>query len=379
MNNITSLLFKLIAVAVDGWELDGGVSLSENEEKQLYSLSAAHDLAHLVAYALDKNNITVASEQISEKFKNQQMLSILRYERQRYEIEEISLLFNSLKIPFILLKGAVIRTMYPEPWMRTGCDIDILVNESDLTAARDALLEKMGYSVDALGNHDISFTSQSGVRIELHFSLLDNRNEDRFLKNVWKYAKQKEAGSFEYLLPLEAFYYYHIYHMAKHFMDGGCGIKPFLDLWMMKKTGLSLNEIGSDALRRGGLYRFAVGVQSLSRVWFESGSHTELTEKMEAYILGGGVYGSRLNKHLTEKKKRRSKLLYNLSRVWLSPSEMKLRYPKLEKHVWLLPFYQVKRWCSVFSRRCENKKVKEQECERSADDLVSYLIKSLEL
>lgn len=379
MNNITDLLFKLIKSAVGGVDVDDCVLLTEDAEKQLYSLAASHDMAHLVSYALDNNNITVGSEQISEKFKKQQLLSVLRYERQRYELEQISALFASLEIRFIPLKGAVMRLMYPECWMRTSCDIDILIDESNLTRARNALVEKMGYSLDAVGNHDLSFLTESGVHIELHFSLLDSRNEDKYLKNAWKYAKPKAAGSFEYVMPQEMFYYYHIYHMAKHFMDGGCGIKPFLDLWILQKNGFALNEIDSSSLQKGGLYRFAKSAENLSSVWFANDTHTELTSKMEAYILGGGVYGSSVNKHLMKKKKGKSRLLYNLARIWLPISEMRLRYPKLEKHVWLLPFYQVKRWCRVLSCALNRKNVKLEERSSDSEDLVSYLVKTLEL
>ncbi|MBO4954226.1 MAG: nucleotidyltransferase family protein, partial [Clostridia bacterium] len=35
-------------------------------------------------------------------------------------------------IDFMPLKGAVIRQYYPEPWMRTSCDIDIHVKKDRL-------------------------------------------------------------------------------------------------------------------------------------------------------------------------------------------------------------------------------------------------------
>ena len=39
------------------------------------------------------------------------------------------------EIPFILLKGAVVRDFYPEAWMRTSSDIDVLVPRGELSHA----------------------------------------------------------------------------------------------------------------------------------------------------------------------------------------------------------------------------------------------------
>lgn len=54
------------------------------------------------------------------------------YKRMNYEYEQVCDALEKAEIPFIPLKGVVIREYYPEPWMRTSCDIDILVREKNL-------------------------------------------------------------------------------------------------------------------------------------------------------------------------------------------------------------------------------------------------------
>ena len=46
---------------------------------------------------------------------------------------------DGANIPYVLLKGAVIQHLYPEAWMRTSSDIDVLVHEEDLDAAVKAI------------------------------------------------------------------------------------------------------------------------------------------------------------------------------------------------------------------------------------------------
>ncbi len=67
------------------------------------------------------------------------------------------------------LKGSVIRNMYPEPWMRTSCDIDILVEKSSLDVAKKAV-QAIGFEYKGMGSHDISlffrFGSASGASLQ---------------------------------------------------------------------------------------------------------------------------------------------------------------------------------------------------------------------
>ena len=71
--------------------------------------------------------------------------------------------------------------------MRTSCDIDILVREQDIDTAAQAIGEKLGYRYESKNYHDISLKSESGVHLELHFSLKENEeNIDGLLSDCWQ-------------------------------------------------------------------------------------------------------------------------------------------------------------------------------------------------
>ena len=151
-------------------------ALSDDELKALYKLSKSHDLAHLVGNALIKNNLLdeenpngdenhdgdktqgggennsgVIRSEVKQKFEKQILTAIYRYENINSELETLKTAFEEEKIPFIPLKGSVIRQYYPEPWLRTSCDIDILVHEEDIERAIAVLTDKNGYTLEKKG------------------------------------------------------------------------------------------------------------------------------------------------------------------------------------------------------------------------------------
>lgn len=62
-----------------------------------------------------------------EKQREQQLFAIYRYQCMKSEMEKISKFFNEENRLFVPLKGAVIRELYPEPYLRISRDIDLPV------------------------------------------------------------------------------------------------------------------------------------------------------------------------------------------------------------------------------------------------------------
>lgn len=327
---------------------------------EVYKLSKAHDVAHLIGDALNKSgvfdNLPVDADEnelatikkIKEKFDEQIFTAVYRYENINYELERLKEMLEEAKIPFIPLKGSVIRKYYPEPWMRTSCDIDILVHEKDLENAISVLVDKRGATLEEKGSHDVGLIL-NGVHIELHYSLIESDivgKADIPLQNVWNYA-QPVRETYQYALSDEMFYYYHIAHMAKHFIHGGCGIRPFIDLWLYNRVNSDNKDKRHKLLSDGGLSKFAEEVDKLSAIWFDDEEHDATTQEMENFILQGGVYGT-LEQHLAmSQNKKGGKFKHLLGRIFLSYKDMSIYYPSLKKCPILFPFYQVLRWFRI--------------------------------
>ena len=155
MEKIIRTMMDLIASEVCGKSIDKSqYSLTDDELAKLYKLSKSHDLAHLVGDALIKNNL-IGDGEVKAKFQKQMMLAVYRYEKINYELGRLRKVLNEAKIPFIPLKGSVLRKYYPEPWMRTSCDIDVLVHEEAVDQAAQTIVEKLGYAYEKKQYHDI--------------------------------------------------------------------------------------------------------------------------------------------------------------------------------------------------------------------------------
>ena len=344
---VTCAMFALIRNVVCGAELteQDKAMLTPELLPRLYALSKSHDMAHIVAQGLFDLGL-LGEDEISQKFQKQQMLAVYRYQKLNYELEQICQTLENAKIPFIPLKGSVIRQYYPEPWMRTSCDIDILVHEEDLDRAV-ALFEEKGYKSDPKSSHDVSLYSVGGIHIELHYETVEEGravDANAILSNIWKYAAPQSFGSANMMLSDEMFYFYHIAHMAKHFEEGGCGIRPFLDLWILEHR-VEHDDTGRNVpLEQGGLLTFANVSRRLSAVWFDDAEHDQITEQMQSYILFGGVYGTLDNRVAVQQNKRGGKIRYAMSRIFMPYDSLKFSYPILNKHKWLTPIMEIRRW-----------------------------------
>lgn len=332
----------------------------------LYGLSKKHDIDHLVGDALIKNGL-IENGDIKSKFQNEIFMAVYRYEQLTFSLNQICNVLEEAKIPFIPLKGSVIRQYYPEPWMRTSCDVDILVHEKDLEKVSSLLTEKLSYQEDGKGSHDITFYTPSGMHIELHYDLIEkniNVKSEQPLHNVWGYTYAKPNSTHYYMVD-EMFYYYHVAHMAKHFVIGGCGVRPFIDIWVLNHRIPYNSEKRKQLLIDGGLFLFERASVRLSEVWFSGAELDETTKLMQDYILQGGVYGNVANRVAVQQQKRGGKVRYIISRIFLPYSVLKFHYSILQKHKWLFPFMEIRRWFKLIFKGGLNRSTNEMKINRT--------------
>lgn len=233
--------------------------------------------------------------------------------------------------------------------MRTSCDIDVLVRKEDAQRAATLLEENCRFTRDKTDSHDISLYGPNKAHLELHYDLIEQglvREADRVLASVWERAELKAGSGYHYTMPDDLFYCYHIAHMAKHFAVGGCGIRPFLDLWILESGDPAVQARRDATLTQAGLLRFANTARALSRAWFGKAPMDSLTAQMEEFILRGSMYGGDENR-IAVQQQTRGRLRYLLERIFLPFDILKFRYPVLQKHPWLMPVMQVHRWCKL--------------------------------
>lgn len=349
MTHETELLFSLLRFSLSGTPPATTECSAETIEK-LYRLSRCHSVVHIIGDALYKSGLLPPDSPFAEKFERQQLELLQRYAFQEQERARIITALNTAGVPFILLKGAVLRQYYPDPYLRSSCDIDVLVHREDLERAQDALKTMLGYKGDGkLTSHDVSLFSESGVHIELHYDLMEDsdvNNGAAVLSRVWEYATPEQEGSSCYLMTDAMFYFYHIAHMAKHIRSSGCGVRPFMDLWILEHV-VEHDSAARDALlRQGELLTFATAARRLCEHWFSNVTADEDTRRFSAFILG---YGETETVVAVHRRSDTGKGRYLLRRVFPPYSQLEFRYPVLQRHKGLLPAMWVRRWFALLS------------------------------
>lgn len=350
--NTKELTFALLFAGLTGEKISDEVrevAKSAEAQRELFALAKSHDLAHIVGAVLSEAGVLLSASELGEgvDFAKEQMVAVMRYRRLEYELSAVCEVLEAAEIPHAPLKGSVIRAYYPKPWMRTSCDIDVLVRPQDTERAAVLLVEKLGYRRGGTGSHDVSLHAESGIHVELHYALIEDNvfnAASELLRSVWEYAAPVSEKSFRYNLSDEMFYFFHISHMAKHFVNGGCGIRPFMDLYILCHRMDYDRKKRDELLSRGALADFETAAVKLSECWFGAAEYDELSLSMEQFLLTGGVYGGIGNQIAVNQVREGGKFKYAMSKIFLPYDIIKFYYPTLQKHRWLTPVYQVRRW-----------------------------------
>ena len=354
--NKQEILLALVRNVICGEALDDNLISACTPEilEEVYGLAVKHDLPHLVGQALSKQELP-ESPALS-KCKQAAMSAFVRYMQQNNEYLQVCRVLEEANIPYIPLKGSVLRDYYPEPWMRTSCDADILVKEEILDTATALLVEKLGYKAGSRSDHDISLYAPSGVHLELHYDTIQERYEvngcREVLAQIWDHAAPREQDACHLWLTDEMFYFYHMAHMAKHFEVGGCGVRAFLDIWVMNHKMSFDSEKRYELLKEGGLLQFAQAAESVSEVWFSNKKPSEMDIVVSDYILRASLYGDEANRAALGQAKSGGRLKYLLTqRAFMPYAYLKDEYPILKEKKWLTPAYQVVRWMRMLRRK----------------------------
>lgn len=373
-----SVLFALLRSTMCGEALSEETAVACTPEmlSEVYVLTSKHDLAHLVSCSSKK--MKLSENEVLTKFKAAKEQAIYRYMRLDFEYKNICRVLESAKIAYIPLKGAVLRECYPEPWMRTSTDIDILIQKADLAQAVQLMEQKLSYHRKGKSPHDVSMYSPAGTHLELHYDTIEasiSEASQEVLCGIWDKAVQRQPESCRYAMPDDLFYFYHMAHMAKHIRNGGCGIRSFLDIWIMNNRMSFDLEKRNESLSAGKLLSFARAAEKLAEIWFSGVQMDAGSQELECYILAGGAHGTTQNK-VTLKDTRKT---YPLSRIVIPYEDLKYYYPILETKRWMTPFFQVVRWFRLLrsvrnSLRAERmKRQMPMEKADSAKKLMQYL------
>jgi len=275
-----------------------------------------------------------------------------------------------------LLKGAVIKDIYPSYEMRQMSDIDIIIYDESMDNATK-IIENMGFHNHGLVKHHIIFRNDNNICIEAHWCLIDknvDKKQHLYFKDNFK-ARLKEDTDYTYEFSVEDFYIYMIAHMAKHFYETGCGVRNLIDIYVYinRYKDEMDNSYLSKELEGCGLKDFEYHARKLAYIWLDDEECSNFYENLFAYMLDGGIYGKGENGIWSQLAKETDdgnnvKLHY----YFPSYTYMKEKYKWLEHKKFLLPVAWGIRAAEAFCSRDSFKHMENLESS-SLDDVNTML------
>ena len=323
--------------------------------EEVFRLAQAHQLGVMIAYPA----LELVSDPTSPVFRMGMQAvgsGLAQQQAQSRLLEQMRLSFPSLEIPFLPLKGSLLRPMYPKPEMRTMCDLDILIHKEDLEKAGQWLLEQ-GFTREEGFDHDIPYTKLPYLHVEFHYRLFSENTSaslSRFFDGIWEQAKPLSQGSWEYALPAEWFAAYLTAHFAKHAAVSGSGARSVLDLWLYaQKVPMEEDKLFA-LLDKMHLTAFYQRMLKLGECWMEGIPCPEELLPVQQYLLQSGVYGTEQHRVLSQSAQAQSKGKHLLRRFFPPMSQMRYHFPILQNRPVLLPFCWVGRWIRVLKKGTDN-------------------------
>lgn len=356
MNIETRNILNIIKSGITEEKIELSKDISFDKLKELTN---KHCIFTLIYYALNKCGVTL-DDNLNKRLSKLVISEIYVSEQQLYYIKKIESMFESNNIDYMLLKGSILKKLYPKPEIRRMGDIDILIKEEQYQEIAE-IMEKLGFVFEYESNHELVWKKDS-IMIELHKILVPSYNKDlhKYFGNGWKRAVK--AGKNSYTFSEDDMLIYLFSHFAKHYRDSGIGIIHMCDLYLFLSSKAINEEYVRKELTALKLYDFYCNVKRTLEAWFEDSENDEMTDYITTVIFNSGVYGLSENviisSALKEKKKIDNVVLGKIHRVaekiFPPYRSMKKRYQILKKYPILLPVFWMIRLCDfVFLRRKE--------------------------
>jgi hypothetical protein len=226
------------------------VSASDISWGSISDLSKLHGVTPFLFYRTRSLGIELP-KQIEKEWLGYYLYQIAAEKKARCQIKEIKEILDPEGIPFILLKGAsAMLRLYPQPGLRTFCDLDILI-PSDTVSRFKQTMTRAGYKplsarnspedeeLQKFDSHLDPICKDGSLMIEPHLSIL-GAGGDHFvtLTEIWQEKETKNTDGMDVEhLSIEHLIIHSMFHFLRHLSDEGFSeIKWLIDLLYATKT-----------------------------------------------------------------------------------------------------------------------------------------------
>ena len=218
------------------------------------------------------------------------------------DLAQLEQQLTQAEIPFLPFKGSVLSQCYPAPQLRTMGDTDFLIRGKDRLHCHQ-LMCSLHYTPKE--DPGAVWTYSDGVvTYEIHshmfYEPLANQVDyQSYFDQAWRFARPLLDTS-RYELDEGFHFLYLMAHTAKHIINKGCGLRPFLDMvFFIQQQNRNMNWVWiTQQLEELDLLAFTQTCFALCEKWFgvsmpisssplEESFFLEATEK----VFADGIFG----------------------------------------------------------------------------------------
>ena len=365
MNKTQKQLIEMINLAIHGRK----INFDENEIvnwDELLEEARQHSVTSLIYSSINRSSIIKSLDKESlGSLKKQVFYSGINQVRHIKQTADILKELREESIEVIVLKGLVVRYLYPNPDLRTMSDADIIVHKDDLEKISEILV-KMNYKQtkheDEHGAH-IVFNKENSC-IEVHWTLLNEdffKGDRSFEDSLWDNAMTVKVGEAEALsLSWEDLAVHLCVHMASHFSHKGFGVRQLCDLVLVvEKKGKEIDWIlFNEKIKKCKLEKFTAAIFNACKKLFnmeipkELNSIYDINEKTINLVIDdifeAGVFGNKNTDNMfgrelafdkdTESGSSNIRIIGRFMRLLFPPpNEMNNKYNYAKKYKILVP------------------------------------------
>ena len=347
MKQEVQYLFEIIKYILNNKTGEIAVPTEDMDWDALYKLAQSHSILNLVHYGVEcLPPEHRPDEQMCKILYQSSVNAIVRNYNQIEGVDELFRKFEEEGIYALAVKGICTKKYYPQTDMRTMGDVDLLYKSEQDAQVKKAMRE-LEYDRTVEGRkHDI-YSRRPYMAMEMHRELVSADSiYSSYYENVWERVESKEGYQYIKELSIEDEYIYTIVHLARHFQDGGIGIRFVMDVYVynhIKDMDWSYIETELKELK---LWEFFGKISRLAEMWFGNDIKVEennsLYAELTTYIISNGTFGSSKNAAaISAVKKGRFQTLW--SAIFPSFKSMKSMFVWLDKWPILLPYAWVLR------------------------------------
>ena len=238
--------------------------------QKLLRLAQIHNVTGILGY-MGKKYPICGDPQVKPHLRSLCLNTIAIFARRNAMADALAAELEKAGIDHILMKGYVLRDVYPVPELRSFNDIDMVIRLEDRKRC-DARMLELGFQRHTDWEPVYSYVRGNEL-YEIHTEIMEidvsgTGAQQAYFRKYWEFAQPVREHSYRFTP--EFHFLYLLTHIAKHVHGSGAGIRMYLDVAAFIRhygDGIDWNWIRRE-LRVLKLSRFADVVFTAVEDWF---------------------------------------------------------------------------------------------------------------